>query len=57
VSIDVKLDQTAWTVTSGTWRNLLDQVTAFQIRGNLFNDLFGAERTQFDNIRLLAGER
>jgi hypothetical protein len=57
VSIEVKLDPAEWTVTSGTWRNLLDQVTTFQIRGNLFNDLFGAERTQFDNIRLRAGGR
>jgi uncharacterized protein (TIGR03437 family) len=57
VALEVKLDQAQWTVTSGTWRNLLDQITAFQIRGNLFNDLFGAERTQFDNVRLLAGTR
>ena len=55
VSVSVKLDQAEWTVTSGTWQNLLDQVTAFEIRVDHFNDLFGVERAQFDSVRLLPG--
>jgi hypothetical protein len=42
-----------WTITRGTWLHLLDQVTALEVRVNHFADLFGAERTQFDNVFVL----
>jgi hypothetical protein len=51
-TVIVPLSPAHWK-TSGTWLKLLEQITALEIRVDLFNDLFGAERTQFDNIRLL----
>lgn len=54
-TVTVPLNATYWTQTSGTWHELLEQVTDVQIRVDHFNDLFGAERTQFDNIALSAG--
>lgn len=53
VNVVARLNASEWTVTRGTWLHLLDQVTAVEVRVNLFNDLFGAERTQFDNIFVL----
>jgi hypothetical protein len=46
------LSPAAWTVTSGIWPGLLSNVTSFELRVDHFNDFFGAERTQFDNIGL-----
>lgn len=44
------LNSADWVITSGTWGGLLTDVTSFRLRVDHFNDLFGAERTQFDNI-------
>ncbi len=55
VPVIVPLDPGQWTQTSGTWGELLEQVTEIQIRVDHFNDLFGVEQTQFDNIRMSAG--
>lgn len=56
VMIVARIDPGEWVVTRGTWLHLLDQVTALEVRVNLFADLFGAERTQFDNLFLLPGQ-
>ncbi len=53
-TILVPLESTAWTVDSGTWGGMLSNITAFELRVDHFNDMFGAERTQFDNITLSA---
>lgn len=52
VTVTAPLSESAWTVTSGTWQGLLANVTSFELRVDHYNDLFGAERTQFDNIRV-----
>jgi hypothetical protein len=52
VTITAPLSASNWIVNSGTWGGLLSDVTAFRLRVDHYNDLFGAERTQFDNILL-----
>jgi hypothetical protein len=52
VTIIAPLSASDWTVSSGTWGGLLSDVTSFQLRVDHFNDQFGVERTQFDNITL-----
>ena len=49
----VPLNPAQWTVTNGTWLGLMEQVGSLELAVDLFNDLFGAERTEFDNIQLL----
>jgi hypothetical protein len=52
-TIEVPLNPAQWTVTNGTWLRLMEQVGSLQLGVDLFNDLFGVERTEFDNVQLL----
>jgi len=51
-TVTVPLTESAWSVESGSWEALLDEVTTLAIRGDHFTSLLVPDASGFENIRL-----
>ncbi len=54
-TISVPIEESAWTVSQGTWSSILENVTSFRIYGELVgNNDGGHDETGLDNVRLIS---
>lgn len=51
-TVDAPLVEGLWSVTSGSWENLLQDVTSFSIWGDLYGSLSVPDAEGLDNVRL-----
>ncbi|OHB62999.1 MAG: hypothetical protein A2Y77_10585 [Planctomycetes bacterium RBG_13_62_9] len=56
LSLTAPIEESAWTVSSGSWAPLLADVTQLRIAMAYYNNWMPQEITGIDNVRLLAGD-